>query len=393
MKKKILIIGGGTAGISVLNYLHRKRKDAELTLVEPAMVHYYQPLWTLVGGGIFPLEKSARPMQDLIPRGVRWVKDRVVTIDPDQKTVTTANQQSLVYDYLIVAPGLQIDWEKIEGLTASLGKYGVCSNYSKDTTEYTWETIKNLRSGRALFTFPNTPIKCAGAPQKIMYLAEEWFREQQVRPDVEVNFISAGAAIFGIQKYREALEALIQKRHINTAFGMNLVKVDGPNQVAVFKNIHTGEERVEQFDLLHVTPPMSAPDFIKTSSIANQAGWVDVDKFTTRHVKFPSIFSIGDASGLPNSKTGAAIRKQAPVLLSHLTASLDGKTSEAKYNGYASCPLVTGRKSCILAEFDYEGQPNETFPFDQSKERYSMYLLKKWVIPFMYWNGMMKGYF
>lgn len=393
MKKKIVIVGAGTAGLSVLRNIRRRRKDVELTIIEPSEDHYYQPLWTLVGGGIFPLSKSKRKMKDFIPSDVQWIRDGVQSFNPNQNSLTTLKGEQVSYDYLVVAPGIQIDWDKIEGLKETLGKNGVCSNYSKETVEYTWETLKKMKSGRALFTFPNTPIKCAGAPQKIMYLAEETFRTNKVRNSVEVKFVSAGGGIFGIQKYKVALEKIIKEKNINTLYDMNLVKVDGASKIATFKSTKGDELHEEKFDMIHVTPPMSAPDFIKKSPLANEAGWVDVDKFTTQHNKFSNVFSLGDASSLPNSKTGAAIRKQGPVLVHHLFAKMDGKTSDDNYNGYASCPLVTSRSTCILAEFDYDGNPDETFPFDQAKERYSMYLLKKWLIPFMYWNAMMKGFF
>lgn len=392
-KKKVVVVGGGTAGLSVMRNLYRKRKDLQLTIIEPSEKHYYQPLWTLIGAGVFPFSKSERNFKDYIPNGVKWLKESVSDFYPDKNSLKTASGTVVDYDYLVVAPGIQLDWSKIEGLKETLGKNGVCSNYSKHHVDYTWDAIKNVKSGKALFTFPSTPIKCAGAPQKIMYLAEETFRENQVRESVEVKFVSAGKAIFGVQKYKDALENILIDRNIKTSFQYDLCRVDGDNKIAYFKNIETGKVLEEQFEMLHVSPPMSAPDFVKNSPLSNEQGWVDVDKYTTKHNKYSNIFSIGDASSLPNSKTGAAVRKQGPVLVAHLLAEVDGKKSEATYNGYASCPLVTSRSSCILAEFDYEGQPAETFYFDQAKERLSMYLLKKHIIPFMYWNAMMKGYF
>ena len=392
-KKKVVIVGGGTGGLSVMRNLHRKRKDLELTVIEPSEKHYYQPLWTLVGGGVFPLSKSERRFNDFVPSKVNWIRDSVESFSPDQNFLTTKSGKKIDYDFLVVAPGIQIDWDKIEGLVETLGKNGVCSNYSKEHVESTWEAMKAVKEGKAIFTFPSTPIKCAGAPQKVMYLAEETFRQRGVRDRCEVKFVSAGQAIFGVQKYRDALEKILERRNIRTAFKYDLFKVDGPNRIAYFKNAESGEILEEKFEMLHVTPPMSAPDFIKKSPLANEAGWVNVNKYTTQHNKYPNVFSLGDASSLPNSKTGAAIRKQGPVLVNHLLSAIDGTTGTEEYNGYASCPLVTSRSSCILAEFDYDGKPDETFPFDQAKERYSMYLLKKWIIPFMYWNAMMKGYF
>lgn len=389
----IVIIGGGTAGLSVLRNIHRKRSDLKITLIEPSETHYYQPLWTLVGGGIFPMSISARPLKDFIPQRVQWIQQKVAEILPDRNQVQLTDTSTVNYDYLIVTAGLQLDWSKVEGLPHALGTNGICSNYSVDHVEYTWKTSNSLRSGRALFTFPNTPIKCAGAPQKVMYLSEETFRKNGVREITEVKFISAGAAIFGIAKYREALEKVILNKKIKTQFSYNLVKVDPVQKIATFKKIDSDDLLHEKFDMLHVTPPMSAPDFLKKSPLANDAGWVDVDKHSTQHKRFPNVFSIGDCSSLPNSKTGAAIRRQGPVLVSHLFATIDKTKSTASYNGYASCPLVTSRSTCILAEFNYEGQPEETFPFNQAKERLSMFLLKKWVIPFMYWNAMLRGYF
>lgn len=391
--KKVIIVGAGTAGLSLVNYIHSKRKDVELTIIEPSAVHYYQPLWTLVGGGVTSLADSRRNTADFIPSGVTWLKQRVATFEPDDNQVTLADGQKLGYDFMVVAPGIQIDWDKVEGLSESLGRNGVCSNYSADSVEYTWQAIKDFKGGNALFTYPNTPIKCAGAPQKIMYLAEETFRENNVKSKAKISFVSAGQAIFGVKKYKEALEQVIEDRGIETCYGLNLVKVDGDSKIASFRNSETGETIEKPFDMIHATPPMSAPDFIKNSPLANAGGWLDLDKHSLRHSKYSNIFGLGDAGSTPNSKTGAAIRRQAPVVGENLFAALDGRTLQGAYNGYASCPLVTSRSSCILAEFDYDGTPTETFPFDQAKERYSMYMLKRHVIPFMYWNAMMSGHY
>ncbi|MCB0390868.1 MAG: NAD(P)/FAD-dependent oxidoreductase, partial [Bdellovibrionales bacterium] len=257
----------------------------------------------------------------------------------------------------------------------------------------TWENIKNFEGGTAIFTQPNTPIKCAGAPQKIMWLAEEHFRDRGLRDKCQVKFVSGGAAIFGVQKYREALEPLVRDRNIDAHYKHNLVAIRGNDKIAIFENLDT-KERVEmKYDMIHVTPPMGPMDFIKKSPLADEAGWVDVDKYTLQHKKFENIFSIGDGSSLPTSRTGAAVREQGPVLINNLMSHMYNQPLVKKYSGYASCPLITGRGKCILAEFDYDGKPMESFPFDQGKERWSMYMLKRHMIPFLYWNAMMKGYF
>lgn len=290
-----------------------------------------------------------------------------------------------------MCPGIQINWHLVKGLKESLGKNGVCSNYAYETVESTWENIRNLNEGIAVFTQPNTPIKCGGAPQKIAYLAEDYFRLNGRRDRIVVKFISGMPSIFSVKKYADALMKHCQQTGIETLFKHNLVEIRPEKKEAIFINLDTQQELVQPYDMIHVTPPMGPPDFIKNSPLADSAGWVDVNKSSLQHNKYKNVFGLGDASSLPTSKTGAAIRKQAPVLVKNLLSLMKGEALTASYDGYTSCPLVTGYDSLILAEFDYDLNPRETFPFDQSKERYSMFLLKKYVLPPLYWHGMLRG--
>ncbi len=388
---KIVIVGGGAAGISVAARLNSKLSKDEIAIVEPSAKHFYQPFWTLVGGGIVAKEESMRDEKDFIPKHARWIQDSVSEFQPDENAVVTANGKRISYDFLIVAPGLQLDWAKVKGLPEALGKDGVCSNYRYDIVDKTFEFIRNFKGGTAIFTQPNTPIKCGGAPQKIAYLAEDYFRKNGTRDTADIQFISGAGVLFTSPYYVPALEEHCQKTGIKYRLKHNLIEIRPDSKEAVFQNLDTNEEFVQKYDLLHVTPPMSAPDFVKQSSLADAAGWVDVDKFTLRHKRFANIFSLGDASNLPTSKTGAAIRKQVPVVVENLLSQMRGDELTAKYDGYTSCPLVTGYDSLILAEFDYDLKPEETFPFDQRKERYSMYLLKRYVLPELYWHGMLRG--
>ncbi len=388
---EVLVIGGGTAGITFAAQLSQRPNAPKIALVEPSLVHYYQPLWTLVGGGVFAKEASARPMADQIPPGVTWVKDAVASFAPEARSVTLRSGRTLTYQQLVVAPGIQLDWHKIDGLAGNVGKNGICSNYSYETVDSTWEAIRTFKGGVALFTFPNSPVKCAGAPQKIMWLAEHYFRRSGIRDRSEVHFAAPGARIFGVDKYARALEKLVAERDVRTHFRRDLVAVRADKKEADFKNLDSQVIETIRYDILHVTPPMSAPDFVKRSPLANADGWVDVDMYTTQHVRFPEVFSLGDASSLPCSKTGAAVRKQAPVTVDNLLALRRGEPLTARYDGYASCPLVTGYGRLILAEFGYGGTIMETFPFDQSQERYSMYALKAYGLPNLYWHGMLRG--
>ena len=390
---QVVVVGGGSAGLAVAAQLCNKPNAPQVAVIDPADKHYYQPLWTLVGAGVFPKEETERNEADYIPNGATWIKEFVDTFDPDNNSLTLKNGDAVTYDVMVVAAGIQIDWDKIPGLKDSVGKpgTGVCSNYDYKTVESTWENISNLKGGTALFTHPSTPIKCGGAPLKITYLACDRWTKDGVRNNINVKFIKGGPGIFAVKKYADSLTKVADRYGIDRVWNTELVELRPNAKEAVFQHMTTGEEIVEKYDMIHVTPPMSAPDFIKNSPLAASTGWVEVDKETTQHVRYDNVFALGDCSNLPTSKTGAAIRKQAPTTTENVMAFLQGQALPKTYDGYTSCPLVTGYGSLILAEFDYDKKPKESFPFNQAEERYSMYALKAYALPKMYWHGMLKG--
>lgn len=394
LKHQVVIIGGGNAGISVAAQLLRKESQLDIAIIDPSEKHYYQPAWTMVGGGFYDINDTVKDEAAVMPEGVHWIKEAVISFQPEQNQITLNSGIQVKYDYLVVAPGIQLNWNEIKGLEENIGKNGVCSNYSFKTAPYTFECLKGSKSGRAIFTSPHTPVKCGGAPQKIMYIAADYFKRNNLSDKVQVEFWSGGTKLFGVKKFEDALKKVIAKFHIKENYYNKLVEIDGANKRAKFVGFGENNKEVEtwvDFEMLHVTPPQSAPDFVKNSPLANAAGWVDVDKHSLQHVKFANIFSLGDASSLPTGKTGAAIRKQAPVLVQNLMSLLKGTPMNASYNGYSSCPLITGRGKLILAEFDYDNNPQETFPFDQAKERWSMFILKRYILPYLYWTKILKG--
>ena len=390
---QVLVVGGGTAGLTVASQLLNKANPPEVAIIEPSEVHYYQPIWTLVGGGVFDKEVSRRMQADYIPAGATWIKDKVASFDPDNNQVTLEGGDKISYDFLVVAMGIQIDWDKVPGLVESVGKpgTGVVSNYSYETVESTWATIQAMKKGTAIFTHPNTPIKCGGAPIKICYLASDHWRKNGLLNHINVVFAKGGGGIFAVKKYADSLTQVADRYGIERKWNIFLKELNPAAKEATFEHMQTGETQTLSYDMIHVTPPMSAPDVIKTSPLAASTGWVEVDSQTTRHTRYANVFSLGDCSNLPTSKTGAAIRKQAPVTVANLIAAINGMALPKAYNGYTSCPLVTGYGKLILAEFDYNKEPMESFPFDQSQERYSMYALKAHGLPRMYWHGMLKG--
>uniref|UniRef100_A0A8C4QWT8 Sulfide:quinone oxidoreductase, mitochondrial n=1 Tax=Eptatretus burgeri TaxID=7764 RepID=A0A8C4QWT8_EPTBU len=337
------------------------------------------------------LHGSGRPTAGIIPRGVTWIKSSVTQFDPDNNTVHTADGQKLTYKYLVIALGLQLNYNQIKGLPEGFECPGIGSNYSNKHVMKTWQAMQDFKSGNAIFTFPNTPVKCAGAPQKIMYLTDDYFRKVGKRKDANVMLNSSLGVIFAVKKYANALLRIIEKRDINLNFRHNLVEVRADRQEAVFEKLDSpGETVTFQYEMMHVTPPMGPPDVLLGSPVADSAGWVDVNKYTLQHTRYPNVFGIGDCTNIPTSKTAAAVAAQSGVLDKTMTAIIHGKKSTKKYDGYTSCPLITSYRTCILAEFDFNAEPLETFPIDQSKERRTMFHMKADLMPVLYWNFMLK---
>lgn len=417
---QILVIGGGNAGLSVASQLLRKRSDLNIGIIDPSEKHYYQPAWTLVGAGIFDINKTVRNEKDLIPKNTTWIKQAVTEFIPGENKVKCLSGDAFTYDYLVVCPGIQLDWNKIKGLKETLGKNNVSSNYSFQYAPYTWEMIENFPGGTAVFTNPTTPIKCGGAPHKIMYLACDYWRKKGILDKCDIHYISGASVIFGVKEYADTLKKVVAKYNIHVHYGANATAIDGENKTVEFETKEIDENLNQKlssenagsfdiiqnsaleelkkvtlkFDLCHVVPPQSAPDFIKNSplrDLQNPLGYVEVDKNTLQHVRFSNVFALGDCTNAPSSKTGAAIRKQAPVVVENLLAIMDKKSVTAQYDGYSACPIPTQYGKLMLAEFDYTNTPKMTFPINQAKPNWAMWILKTKVLPWLYWNKILKG--
>ena len=393
----VLIVGGGAAGITTANLLRRQRPSLEVAILEPSTEHYYQPGWTLVGGGVMTLNQTRRQEASLIPQGVRWIQAAATGFDPEHNQVVTSEGDTISYDVLVMAAGLQCRWDLIEGLSEALGTHGVCSNYSKDYAPYTWQSIQELQGGNAVFTMPATPVKCGGAPQKVMYMADDHFKAKSgVGVNTRVIFCTPLRSLFAIPAYARTLQKVVQRRGIEVRFGWDLKAVRAAEQIAVFE-VHDADGTVHTeelpFSMLHAVPPMSAPAVVQDSPLAGDGpgGWVAADKLTTQHPRFPNVFALGDVAGLPTSKTAGAVRGEAPVTAANVLAFLDGRPLQAHYDGYTVCPLITGYNNVVMAEFDYSQQPISSFLVDPTKERWSMWLMKTKMLPWLYWNRMLKG--
>lgn len=390
----IVVIGGGTAGIGLVASLLKRDPRLNITVIEPSAQHYYQPAWTLVGGGAHELKNTVRPMAAVMPRQAQWVQAAVSNVDPENRLLTLDDGRSVSYQNLIVCPGLRLAWEKIEGLQEALGQHGVTSNYSYQHAAYTWQLVKGLRGGKAIFTQPAVPIKCAGAPQKALYLSCDHWLRQGVLKNLDVEFNLAGAALFGVATFVAPLMKYIEKYRARLAFNSNLVKVDGPAQTAWFEVKDAAGAvtlQAKKFDLLHVVPPQVSPDFIRQSSLADAAGWCEVDAHSLQHVRYPDVFALGDVCSTSNAKTAAAVRKQIVVVAENVLALRKQQPLPLAYDGYGSCPLTVEKGKVILAEFGYAGKLLPTFPLDPTVARRSAWFLKATLLPWFYWNGMLKG--
>jgi len=386
----VVIVGGGCGGIGAASQLLMKDRGLKIAIVEPSDEHYYQPGWTLAGANLLPMKSTVDRMSNVMPKKVTWVKQKCETFDPENNKVVTDGGE-LTYGMLLVTPGIKLHFDRVKGLIPTLGKNGVCSNYSFTTAPFTKQFAESTKKGTFIFTSPATPIKCGGAPLKAAYLIDDLSRRLGNRDSQNFKFCAGGIACFGVPYYRGPLEELLAERGIENIVSHNLVEVRGEEQIAVFQ---TGPESQTEmkFDFLHVVPPQGPHDFMAKSPLADASGFCEVDKGTTQHVKYPNVFGIGDASNMPASKTAAATVSQATVASSNMLDFRAGRAFSKSYNGYAGCPIVVSNKLCIMAEFGYDGVPMESLKFmDQRKPSRLWFHMKRDAFPTMYWWGILTG--
>ncbi len=397
MKHQIVIVGGGAAGIAVASSLLNRRRDLDIAVIEPKEDHYYQPGWTMVGGGIFDFDATVRPESSVMPKGVTWIKKAAMAFDPDRNAVVVESGEAVEYDYLVAAPGIKLNFAAVKGLEETLGENGVTSNYQPGMAAYTWKLVQELKGGKAIFTQPPPPFKCAGAPQKVMYLSCDHWAKAGVLDKIKAEFCTAAPVLFGVADYVPALMEYVKKYGIQLNLGSVLVAVDGPARKATFREKAADgaeAEIVRDFDMLHVSPPQVAAEVVRGGPLADAAGWIEVDQETLRHKRFANVFALGDACNTPNAKTAAAARKQAPIVAENLLFIMDGADPTRVYDGYGSCPLTVERGKVVLAEFGYGGKLIPTFPGwlnNGLRPTGFGWLLKKDILPGVYWNLMLSG--
>jgi sulfide:quinone oxidoreductase len=391
---KVLVIGGGNAGISLAARL-RRYGVSDIAVVEPSSRHLFQPLFSHIGGGTAEASEAVRPQSSVMPKGVTWIQDSAVDIQPESNAVALASGAQLSYGHVVVCPGLQLDWDKVPGLGESMESPHGSSNYVYELASKTWTLLSGLRRGTVVFTMPSGPVKCGGAAQKPMYLACDYWRQQGVLKDIRVVLVVPTPTVYGVPGVDEELNRKIAEYGIELRCNSELVGVDANVRTALVRDLLTGATESLPYDVLHAVPPQSAPDWLKATVLpaaGDDGGFVEVDPETLRHLRYPNVWSLGDAAGTRNSKAGAALRKQTSVLAKNLKSVLRGGNPQAKYNGYSACPFTVSRSTVVFAEFDDQYRPMPSIPkVHVAKERHSTWVLERDLFPGIYWNLILKG--
>ncbi len=405
-KAKVVVIGAGAAGIDISARLLRMLESPDITIIDPAETHYYQPGFTLIAGGVYKPDEVYKPQKDCIPDGAKWVKDSVVAVDPDAKTVATLGGRKIGYDFLVLTPGLVLRWDLIDGIDEkSLGVGNAHCIYCHSGAIKTRDAVQKFaeKGGKGIFTDTYTKHKCGGAPKKICLLTEHLSRKKNRRDALDINFYTASKQLYDVPYFTPRLLEIYAERNVKLNLSTRVKAIDTAAKKVWLDTVKDGKvvkSVAEDYDFLHFLPPMTAPVFVPQSGLSKTSGknaaegWVDTDKFTLLHKKYPNIISCGDVAGIPTSKTSAAIRKQAPIAAENLVSLMEGKTPTRQYDGYAACPIITDYGHILMCEFDYRKNRKSSFPLslmDMSKESRLAWLLKVYALKPMYFYGMLNG--
>jgi sulfide:quinone oxidoreductase len=390
---RVLVIGGGNGGISVAARLRRRGVD-DIAIVEPSDRHLYKPLFSHVAGGTARAGVTVRPQAKVMPKGVTWIRDAVTAVEPDSDLVILASGRRVGYDHLIVCPGIQKDWDGIPGAAEALKTPSAASHYEFEGAAKLSLLLRDLDHGTAVFTQPPDPATCAGASQKPMYQACDYWRAKGVRDGIRVVMVVPGASVSGIPHIDRELERKIAEYDIELRTSGRLVEVDSASGEVVIDV--AGERERIAYDALDIVPPQSAPDWLKSSPLAapdDPSGFVDVDPETLRHRRYANVWGLGDAAKTLNAKSGGALRKQTFVLAANLAAVLRGKLPGERYDSYTVCPYTVSRKTVVWAEFDHLGRPRPTIPFlpQMYRENRLAWIFDRHVLPWVYWNLILRG--
>lgn len=393
---RVIIIGGGNAGLSVAGRLRRNRVD-DVVVIEPRSLHYYKPLFSHVAGGTAPASMTVREQGSVTPRGVQWIQDAVTTVTPESNRLTLASGEELTYEQLVVCPGITNDWDAVPGLADAMRTPFGASNYEFELAAKASTLLRDTRRGTVVFSQPPGPASCAAAAQKPMYLACDYWRSTGVLSDIRVVMIVPDESIFGMPMIDAELNRKIAEYGIELRTSAEIVEVDAAQRQVHIATRGGGSRATLAYDVLHVEPPQTAPSWLQGTGLSDPAdagGFVEVDPVSLQHRRFANVWSLGDAAATTNSKSGGALRPQAKALVKNVVAAMKGKAPTAKYNGYSVSPFTVSRHTVVFAEFDDKYVPKPTVPFWKglARERRLTWVLDRYVLPRVYWYLILKGW-
>ncbi len=398
-KARIVIIGAGAGGTALANRLVKRLDGAEITLIDPRVEHLYQPGLSLVAAGLKPASYVESKTTDWLPDGVTLIAEAAAAIDPEAKTVDTAGGQKVPYNFLVVAPGLVLDHDAIEGFSLDMvGQNGIGALYAgPQYAAATWKAAQSYTEtgGVGLFTRPATEMKCAGAPLKHTFLIEDIARTAGTRGKLDLHYMANNDSLFGVPIVSEKVRMLFGDRGITPDYSHVLRGLDAGAKTATFD---TPEGSVTmEYDYIHVIPPQRAPEVIRQSGLSwddkwTDQGWVECDMATLRHLRYDTIWALGDVAGVPKGKTAASVKWQVPVVEDGLISAIEGREATETYNGYTSCPMITRVGRAMLVEFDYNNNLTPSFPgiIAPLEELWISWLMKEVALKATY-NAMLRG--
>ena len=386
---QVVVVGGGNGGLSVAGRL-RRAGMTDIAVVEPSQTHYYKPLFSHIAGGTARASEAVRPQADVMPDGVKWIPDAVNAVDPQNRRVHLASGDTLRYDQLILSPGIRNDWDAVPGLDEAMNSPHGASNYDFALARKASQLLRSMRSGTVVFVQAPGPASCAGAAQKPMYQACAYWRAMNVLHDIHVVLLVPSPTIFGIPEIDAELQRSIDEYDIDVRTGTVLHEVDPDERTIVFGS-DGGERQQLRYDLLMVEPPQKAPEWIRASGLADDAGFVAVDPRTLRSTTHPDIWALGDAAGTANSKSGGALRKQTKVLAENLRAVVDGRDPASAYDGYGVCPFTVSRSTAVFAEFDDQLRLMPSLWRSSYRESRMNWIIDRQVFPQVYWHMILQG--
>lgn len=382
--KRIVIIGGGSAGVMFANRMRREfsEDEVELTVIEKSEQHIYQPAYTLLVFDLDEVENIVKPTKDLFYEGVKLLQDEATSIDAKNNVVNTKKHGSISYDYLVVATGAKLNFNEPEGMLDGLNKaQNVFTFYTLDGALKLRDALKQVDGGTIVSTFSEMPIKCPAAPIKFILMAEDTMRRLGKRGKYNFVLTTPMPAAFSRPPYMDKLNSIFASR------GIEAVANFAPGEVDPEKGVmRSYDGREVNFDLLCITPPHEGSDVIQNSDgVGDAAGWVTCDKYHMLSKYHSNIYGIGDATDFPTSKTASGARKQAKILTERFKAILKGQEPKATYDGEIICPILTKDKRAVFAQFNYSQSLSPAI------ESYPNWVLKVNMLRPLYWNLMLKG--